>query len=201
MSKTVSCLVAFAILATVVQCLTIRIEPRTEQCFYETVSHAGAKIAVYFLVSAGGHLDADFKVTAPNGTVVLQGTHETEKLYNLYAHDEGNYKFCFSNEMSTLTQKTVLFEIYVGDVLDPHLAKEEQHEDRLILSLERLNFGMDQIVTLLKFHKERESSHRDLVEEMNTNVVVWSLVEVIVLVILSIFQVYYLRHFFNIKRN
>lgn len=120
----VASLLCFALLLASALCLTIKIEPRTEQCFYEAVTHPNVKIAVYFLVSAGGHLDTDFKVYAPNETVVLSGTHETEKLFNFYASDLGNYKFCFSNQMSTLTQKTVLFEIYVGDVLDPHLAKE-----------------------------------------------------------------------------
>lgn len=67
----------------------------------------------------------------------------------------------------------------------------------MTLSVERLNQGMEGILTLLKFHKEREASHRDLVEDMNTRVVLWSIVEVIVLVVLSVFQVYYLRHFFN----
>jgi hypothetical protein len=194
-------LLVFSLVLSYTLALTIKIEPRTEQCFYETVSHPNVKIAVYFLVSAGGHLDTDFKVYAPNDTVILYGTHETEKLYNFYANDIGNYKFCFSNEMSTLTQKTVLFEIYVGDVLDPHLAKEEEHEDRMTLSVERLSQGMDTILSLVRFHKEREASHRDLAEEMNTRVVLWSLVEVIVLIVLSIFQVYYLRHFFNVKRN
>jgi len=77
----------------------------------------------------------------------------------------------------------------------------EEHEDRMTLSVERLSQGMDTILSLVRFHKEREASHRDLAEEMNTRVVLWSLVEVIVLIVLSIFQVYYLRHFFNVKRN
>jgi heme/copper-type cytochrome/quinol oxidase subunit 2 len=71
----------------------------------------------------------------------------------------------------------------------------------MTLSVERLNQGMDTILTLLKFHKEREASHRDLVEEMNTRVVMWSIVEAIVLIVLSVFPVYYLRHFFNVKRG
>jgi hypothetical protein len=65
----------------------------------------------------------------------------------------------------------------------------------------RLSDGLQAIIEEQQFYKVREMSHRDMAEDLNTKVVLWSIVEVVVLVVLSVFQVYYLRHFFNVKRS
>jgi p24 family protein beta-1 len=69
-------------------------------------------------------------------------------------------KFCFSNLMSTLTPKTVSFNIHVGDVLDPHLANLE-HIDPIEKSIMRLSEGLSNIQNEQKYLRLREMTHRD----------------------------------------
>lgn len=46
----------------------------------------------------------------------------------------------------------------------------------------------------------RDSLHRDINESTNSRVVLWSTFEALVLVIMTVGQVYYLKRFFEVRR-
>jgi hypothetical protein len=64
-------------------------------------------------VQSGGSFDIDFEVKDPRDVVVLDGTRERQGDYILTANHVGEYSFCFINDMSTLTEKLVDFDIMV----------------------------------------------------------------------------------------
>jgi hypothetical protein len=64
-------------------------------------------------VQAGGSFDIDYEVTGPGGKVILDGQGERQGDFVFTAKEMGEYKFCFSNEMSTYSEKYVDFEISV----------------------------------------------------------------------------------------
>lgn len=49
----------------------------------------------------------------PTDKVLLDGTRERQGDYVLTANTAGEYAFCFENDMSTLTEKLVDFDIMV----------------------------------------------------------------------------------------
>lgn len=66
-------------------------------------------------VITGGHYDVDCYVEDPNGRTIYR---ETKKQYDSFPHHAeltGIYTFCFSNEFSTFSHKTVYFNLQVGD--------------------------------------------------------------------------------------
>lgn len=66
-------------------------------------------------VITGGHYDVDCYVEDPNGRTIYK---ETKKQYDSFPHRtevKGVYTFCFSNEFSTFSHKTVYFDFQVGD--------------------------------------------------------------------------------------
>lgn len=68
-------------------------------------------------VQSGGSFDVDFEVTAPSGKIVTEGTKERQGDFVFTGNEIGDYSFCFNNEMSTVTDKFVDFEIAVGDYI------------------------------------------------------------------------------------
>ena len=64
-------------------------------------------------VQSGGSFDIDFDVRDPNQKLILDGERERQGDYVFTANTVGEYAFCFENDMSTLTDKLVDFDIMV----------------------------------------------------------------------------------------
>lgn len=71
----------------------------------------------------GGHYDVDCRLEDPDGNVLYKEMKKQYDSFTFTALKNGTYKFCFSNEFSTFTHKTVYFDFQVGD--DPPLFPSE----------------------------------------------------------------------------
>ncbi|KAF0982833.1 hypothetical protein FDP41_010812 [Naegleria fowleri] len=165
-----------------VDALSVKIDPLSEQCFWEEVKKPNAKVLLQFQVSSGGYLDIDLTISSPNGVLVHESKGETE----------GKYTFT--------AVETVTFEIHVGDLFDPNLTKLDE-KDPIVKSVLRLTEGLSEIQQEQKFYRTREESHRDLAETTNTKVMFWGIAEMIGIVVMAVGQVFVLRQFFKTTRS
>lgn len=55
----------------------------------------------------------DYNVVGPNNKIILDGQKERQGDFVFTAKEQGEYRFCFDNEMSTFVEKMVDFEITV----------------------------------------------------------------------------------------
>lgn len=79
-------------------------------------------------ISEGGFLDIDVKIIDPDGELIYEGLRESSGKYTFAAAKKGPYTYCFSNQMSTMTPKVVLFSM---EVTEPEkLDIEKNHESK-----------------------------------------------------------------------
>lgn len=83
----------------------------------------GPPVFMFSQVVTGGHYDVDCRLEDPEGTTLYKEMKKQYDSFTFTAAKNGTYKFCFSNEFSTFTHKTVYFDFQVGD--DPPLFPNE----------------------------------------------------------------------------
>ncbi|NWI53730.1 TMED7 protein, partial [Calyptomena viridis] len=118
-------LVAFAAWASKI---TFELPDNAKQWFYEEIVH-GTKCTLEFQMISGGHYDVDCWLEGPDGAVLYKEMKKQYDSFTFTASRNGTCKFCFSNEFSTFTHKTVYFDFQVGQ--DPPLFPSENRTTAL----------------------------------------------------------------------
>jgi hypothetical protein len=93
--KTLVTLCVVVSICALVQSLSVKIEPRSEQCFFEPVQKVNTMVMLQFQVSYGGFLDIDVVISSPSGEILHNSQRETEGKLSFMASTEGEYKICF----------------------------------------------------------------------------------------------------------
>ncbi|KAH7906453.1 emp24/gp25L/p24 family/GOLD-domain-containing protein [Hygrophoropsis aurantiaca] len=181
--------------------LTTAIAANERVCFYADVDKAGEKIGFYFAVQAGGSFDIDFDVVDPNDKVLLDGQRERSGDYVFTANTVGEYSFCFENDMSTLTEKLVDFDIMVES--EPRreppakVGQVADHTSALEESIFRLSNMMMNIKRTQRHFHTRERRGFSLVTSTQNRLFWYCVIESLGVIGMAVLQVYILQTFFT----
>uniref|UniRef100_A0A182JS35 GOLD domain-containing protein n=1 Tax=Anopheles christyi TaxID=43041 RepID=A0A182JS35_9DIPT len=209
----------------------ITVDPHSEECFFDR-AEAGTKLGRYicdthsasclvqfqllrtlhmhlnitglmFETVEGGFLDIEVSISGPDQKVIYQGEKESSGKYTFSAYETGIYHYCFSNKMSTLTPKVVMFSMEIGEAPKGTVGAVNEGEAGHT-KLEDMIRELSGTLTSIKHEQDymhvRDRIHRSINESTNSRVVLWSFFEAIVLIAMTVGQVYYLKRFFEVKR-
>ncbi|XP_023238075.1 transmembrane emp24 domain-containing protein 2-like [Centruroides sculpturatus] len=187
------------ILANRARCYFITVDAHAEECFFDKVT-TKTKMGLTFEVAEGGFLDIDVKITGPDNKVIYQGERESNGKYTFAAHMDGVYTYCFSNAMSTMTPKIVMFSMDVGEAPKEKELETEAHQNKLEDMIKELAVALTSVKHEQEYMAVRDRIHRSINESTNSRVVMWAFFEALVLVAMTLGQVYYLKRFFEVRR-
>ena len=136
----------------------IELLPHSKECFYEDLHH-GDQMTLTYQVGGGGHLDIDVVLYDPKNRPLFKQDRRDTGTYSFTAQDDGRYTYCFSNEFSTVSDKTVSFNvhgiIYVPDEGDM-LPIEREIRD-LAAGLQAVKDEQEYLVIRERVHRNSKS--------------------------------------------
>mmetsp|Transcript_103018 Transcript_103018/g.320423 ORF Transcript_103018/g.320423 Transcript_103018/m.320423 type:complete len:189 (+) Transcript_103018:222-788(+) len=177
--------------------LTFPLPPRTDEFFYEDVP-PGPPVLIrggFFASASEETSSVEFSITDPHGNNMYEKSDEAEGLFHFVATEPGTYTFILSNH-KWMQEKMVTFAVGKGN--ETHLQAEhlETMEDH-IKSIERTLLDIQTESTYLWI---RQKSHMKAVESIHTRVLAFCVVEFLILVGISGFQVYYVKGVLSDRR-
>jgi emp24/gp25L/p24 family/GOLD len=185
---------------------SIDIEPEDKQCFIVTAA-------------VGVSITGSFEVISPNPkplVVTLTGSDEyihytskydgkgedkdySEGSFSLESKNSGDYVLCLSNGENGNSDgeiKTVAFNFRATD------ANQQDYEYSGIQSeLLALKEGLDFLKDHQSYMNQREDVHKETLESINMKIFCWTILEAVILLGMSIWQITYIRNFFETKRR
>ena len=174
----------------------IEIDAHAEECFFDIVK-AQTKIGITFEVVEGGFYDIDILIFDPDDRPIHSGVRESNGKYTFAAANEGTYKYCFSNKMSTMTPKKVKFTV---EMMEPTSSEVKGGSSSLEAMIQELSKGLTVVKHEQEYMEVRERIHRMINDNTNSRVVWWSFFEALILFLVTIGQIYYLKRFFEVRR-
>ncbi|WFD05838.1 p24 complex component [Malassezia vespertilionis] len=180
-------LVLVAVLAQCALAHTVDLHPNSEHCFFEDM-HSGDEMTLTYQVSGGGHLDIDTWIKNPDGQTLFEQIRKDTGSYEFIADKDGRYTYCFSNEFSHVTDKTLSFNVHGVLYLT---------EDEGLIPAERELRDLANNIQMFKDEQQylvmRERIHRNTAESTNSRVKWWSIMQTMLIVATCGFQIYFVK--------
>lgn len=187
------------LLISVVNAHNVLLPANGKRCFFETLKK-GDKLAVSFQFGnrdarSSNQLEGDFYITSPRGRILKLEQDVSHGDISVDAAEPGKYGYCFGNEKSSISTKDVSFNIHgtiYVDINDPS-------NDSLDSAVRRLALLTQEVKNEQGYLVIRERTHRNTAESTNDRVKWWSVFQLIIVTVNSLFQIYYLKRFFEVK--
>ncbi|XP_004716852.1 transmembrane emp24 domain-containing protein 1 [Echinops telfairi] len=187
-----------------------------KQCFYQSAP-ANASLETEYQVIGGAGLDVDFSLESPQGVLLVSESRKADGVHTVEPTEAGDYRLCFDNSFSTISDKLVFFELIFDSLQDDEegegwaealgWAEAAEPEEMLDVKMEDIKESIEtmrtrlersiQVLTLLRAFEARD---RNLQEGNLERVNFWSAVNMAVLLLVGVLQVCTLKRFFQDKR-
>lgn len=216
------CLVSVAVLIDSVisfeKEMTISIDPRREECFYQPVKLEQVIDLEYQVIDGGqGEIDISFHLATPSGQIIVSDIKKPENSHRIEVAEEGDYRMCWDNTFSHFNSKTVFFEIIVesgdddddeGDPWDIDfesygVMSPEEFYDMKIQDIQdavgRVRTHLIRIRHVQDTLRAFEARDRNIAESNYVRVNYWSIIQIAVMLLVGLIQVIMVRSLFDDK--
>jgi len=178
--------------------LTFPLPARSDEFFYEEIPEGSPPVLIrggFFAAAAEETSSVEFSITDPKGNTIFEKEDEPEGLFHFVAKDPGLYTFILSNH-KWMQEKMVTFSLGKGN--ETHLQAE--HLETVEDHVKAIDKTLVDIQTESTYLWIRQKSHMKAVESIHTRVLAFCVVEFLVLIGISGFQVYYIKGMLSDRR-
>ncbi|XP_078285385.1 transmembrane emp24 domain-containing protein 1-like [Rhinoraja longicauda] len=185
---------------------TFVLPPGREECFYQSAEHNNSMELEYQVIGGAG-MDVDFNVFDPNGVNLFSESRSSDGVHTIEPTMNGDYKICFDNSFSTISEKLIFFEVIFDDAQEDWSEIVEPEEmldikiDDIKEAIGNVNNKLSKSMQIQAILRAFEARDRNLQEGNLGRVTFWSAVNLAVMLTVSFVQVYMLKSLFDDRRK
>lgn len=180
----------------------------SSECFYQTTTQDDS-MEIEYQVIAGSGLDVGFTLVSPSQLQLVSDGRRSDGIHMVDPTEDGDYRLCFDNSFSKLSEKMVFFEVIVHSQGGSDSDLDEWADAAVMESmaeyrLEDLRTRLDSVHRHLEKSRQAlatlralEARDRYLLEDNLWRVSFWSCMNLLVLLTVAVAQIYTLRCLFD----
>ncbi|KAM7387178.1 hypothetical protein PAMA_009679 [Pampus argenteus] len=182
------------------------------ECFYQTTARNDS-MEVEYQVIAGSGLDVGFVLISPSGHRLASDFRRSDGIHMVDPTDDGDYRLCFDNSFSKLSEKMVFFDVNINSQSSTGGGRDEWAdvavtETMAEYKLKDIRSRMDSVYERLERCRQVqaalrafEARDRYLLEDNLWRVSFWSCLNLLVMLTVGVTQIYTLQHLFHDTRQ
>ena len=173
------------------------------ECFYDDIA-ANVSCSLEYAPITGANPQLDAFIEAPQGNLLYKAEKKDYDLFRFVTTNSGVYRFCFSNVYDSVFQTNlVYFDFVKGKGEDDNFPGASTQT--ALTHMESTAYSIHEALAVMEqyqnHHRIREANGRIAAETLNSRVQWWSLSQALVIICVSVLQVFVLRRFFTVKRE
>lgn len=200
--------VLFAALVRLARGYSIEIESGDQHCFIVNAA-AGIPCTGSFEVITPDPEPIIVRVTGPKNALHFESKYKGDDLgeqnlsegsFQFDADVDGDYKMCISNGDKETGGDGVLRTVAFNFRAVATGQKDYEYAG-LDSELAALRLGLDSLRDHQSYMNQRENVHKLTLESINTKVLCWTVLESVILIAMTVWQITYISSFFETKRK
>jgi len=182
----------------------ITLDAHETMCFYDH-ANVSEKVTISFEVMEGGFKDVGVEISGPGDDTLHHSEQDTQGSFTFTAMKDGLYQLCFDNKMSTLTPKIVMFQFHIARALEYYQDTSNRWDDVIEQAtvqtmINELSSKLGAVKMEQEYMHFRYRGHLEVSDMVELRVLAWSIFGPMLLIIMTILEMYYLKHFFEVRR-
>jgi p24 family protein beta-1 len=176
---------------------TFELPTRSEVEFYETVDFVPSTIRGAWFLASDNSKDVEFRVLDPSHTVIFERKNRRETVFKIEATKPGEYVFRFNNHR-VMQAHLITFTFHNGNSTNALL--RSSHLSPIEHSLLSAETGLKSFEIESSFGQLRQETQFQVIASANTSVFWLSLAESLGIILVTLWQVYYIKRLLNNRR-
>lgn len=177
----------------------IVVDPDKSDCYHEYAT-ARTKLGFSFEVLGETANNIDVTIKDPKLVVVHHESNIDLGKYTIEAGLDGNYEFCFTNSASKNLPRYIMFSIDESKPADND-TNPDSEEKKIADMMRGLLSSALSTKHEASYLVARDRIHQKVSESTNSLIIRWIFFEAILLLAVSLAQVYFMRRFFEKRRR
>lgn len=183
----------------------VHIDAGKEECYYQYVN-SGATLYISFQILRGGDKKAGFEMKNPEGIIIYPWQWQYNDNYQERSVNGGYYSICIDNRLSLASPRIV--KLYFMAIRSDQWQQYKQEVEEQNLSIQNftnaimhVEKNIDEMLRILHWKRSREEKNLNLLLNNSSYVQMWSITQVIVIIVTIMVQVYFIRKLFHLNNK
>ncbi|SCM13289.1 cop-coated vesicle membrane protein p24 precursor, putative [Plasmodium chabaudi adami] len=175
------------------------IRPLENDCFYFKVSKNNAIVGSYEIMEKYRSCSITIMSIDDKQKNIVFKSENKQDSFNIKVEKSGAYTFCYHNKKNV--ELTIMFTIRVKEHHDMDEAEVGTKDDVDKINGQAVDLYSQFLEVLDQQERmmEKADLYKQINDKINSQLIIWSEIEIILLIILTIIHIYYIKSFFEIK--